>query len=180
MNENELSKRMYEEHMLLITSNLDEKVASQIIFNILNWSNESPNSTINIYLSSYSYDFVNTIAIYDVLKTINNPISILCVGSVGGYSTLFLTLAAKNERYIFKNTTISLNQPYAFLGVGSNQQTEVEIAAEEAKKERETYENILSESLKKPLKVIHNDVENDLELNVLDAIEYGLVDKILE
>lgn len=178
--DSKLRKKIKEEHIVFITSSLNAEQTSDIIFDILNWSEESPKSKINIYLSSFTFDFTNVITIYDVLKSINNPISVYCIGAIGGYATLFLACATKGRRFILKNTVISLNQPYASLQNGVNQQTEVEIVANEVKKEREIFEKILSEKLEKPIEEIHDNVENDHQFDAKEALEYGLVDYILE
>lgn len=175
-----LSKKIKDEHIVFITSSLNAEQTSDIIFDILNWSEESSKTKINIYLSSYTFSFTDAITIYDVLKNINNPICVYCIGAIGGYATLFLACATKGKRFILKNTVISLNQPYASFQGGVNQQTEVEIVANEVKKERETFEKILSEKLEKTIDEIHNDVENDRQFNAKEALEYGLIDYILE
>lgn len=93
---------------------------------------------------------------------------------------LIFSYCYKRRRYALKNTDISLDQPYAFLENGSNQQTEVEIVAKEVKRERDTFEEILSEKFNKPIEVIHEDVEYDRHFTAKEALEYGLIDKILE
>lgn len=175
-----IQEKIRENHIIFITSSLNEEATSNIIFDILQWSNESSKTRINIYLSSHTFDFINAIAIYDALETIDNPISVYCIGSIGGFAALFLAIATKGERYALKNTDISLDQPYAFLEGGNNQQTEVEIVANEVKRERDTFEKILSEKLNKPIEVIYKDVENDRQFSAKEALEYGLIDKILE
>ena len=175
-----IQEKIKENRIIFITSSLNEKSTSNIIFDILKWSNESPKEKINIYLSSHTYDFINAIAIYDALETIDNPIAVYCIGSIGGFASLFLAIATKGERYALKNTDISLDQPYAFLENGNNQQTEVEIVAKEVKRERDTFEEILSEKFNKPIEVIHEDVEYDRHFTAKEALEYGLIDKILE
>ena len=177
--ERTLKEKLDESHILFITSDLNAESASEIIFKILKWSNESPKEEIKLYISSETYDFVNAVAIYDVLNNISNPISAFCIGHVGGYATLFLAVATKGKKYALKHTTISLNQPYGFLGSGTNQQTEVEIEARETLHQRITFEEILSKQLGIDLKMIHEDVEADKEFSALEAQKYGLIDEVL-
>ena len=175
-----LEDKIEESHIVFITSNLNAESASNIILDIMRWNKESKEVEINIYLSSRSYDFVNVVAIYDVLTNIENPISVFCIGYVGGFAPLIIAAASKGKRYGLKHTTISLNQPFGYLSNESNQQTEIEIEARETTKVRNIFEKILSEKLNKDIKVIHNDVEIDKEFNIDEAKNYGLIDVILE
>ena len=179
MDEKTLKEKILENHIIFITSGLDGQEASEIIFRIMQWSNSSPECEINIYLSAQTYDFINAIAIYDVLCNIPNPISVFCIGYVGGFAPLFLAVATKGRRYALKHTLFGLNQPYGFLGSGANQQTEVEIEAKETTKQRETFEEIISTKLNIPLGKLHDDMEMDTELNAEEAKQYGLIDEVL-
>lgn len=175
-----LAEKIDENKIIFLTSKLSEQDTSEIILKLMKWSNDCPSETINLYITSANYNFINAIAIYDVLVQIKNPIAAYCIGYVGGFSLLFLSVAKKGQRYALEHTTFSLNQPYGSINSGENQQTEVEINANETTKERNEFEEILSKDLNKPLNEIHNDCEVEKELNAKEAQEYGLIDYILE
>lgn len=178
--ETTLKENLAKNNVIFITSNLDEQSTANIIFNIMQWTEVSSDKPFNIYLSSQYNSFDNIITIYDVLEKVKNPISIFCIGAVGGFAILFLSLANNSKRYALKHTSFSLNQPNAVFTSGANQQTEVDIIANEATRQREILENILSTNLHKEKSIIHNDVEIDKVLTASEALEYGLIDAILE
>ena len=172
--------KVNENHIVFIHSGLGADGTNKAILNIMQWSKASKDIEINLYVSAASWDYVNTMALYDILSNIENPVAVYCMGYVGGYSTVLLAAASKGKRYALKHTTISLNQPYGSIQSGANQQTEVEIEANEISKERKDYEEILAKSLNKPLDEIHQRVEIDQEFSAQEAKEYGLIDEVLE
>ena len=178
--EKTIEQKIDENRIIFITSELNEKVTSDIIFNIMKWSEESIGNEINIYLSSSSRNFTNAIAIYDVLERIENPIRVFSLGHVGGFALLFLTIASKGNRFALKHTTFSFDQPLVLFQGGANQQTKVEIITNEASREREIVENILSERLNKSLEEIHNLFDEANQFNAEEALKFGLIDEILE
>ena len=159
---------------------MNAKDTNEAILNIMSWGKASKDIEINLYVSASSWDFVNTMALYDVLVNVNNPIAVYCLGHVGAFSTVLLAAASKGKRYALKHTVISLNQPYGSIQNGVNQQTEVEIEAKEISSERKVFEDILAASLNKPFDTIHQDVEVDKKLSAEEAKAYGLIDVILE
>lgn len=177
--EKTLKEKIEESHIIFLTSGLDAEQASEAILDIMRWNKESEDIEINIYLSSQSFDFVNTLAVFDVLNNVKNPKSVFCIGYVGGFAPIILATASKGKRYALKHSTICLNQPYGSISTGSNQQTEVEIEAQETTKQRNTYEQILAGFLKKDVSEIHNDVEIDREFKAEEALKYGLIDVVL-
>lgn len=175
-----LEERINENHIVFITSDLDPESASEIIFNLMKWSNESDKTEINIYLSSVTNNFIDAIAVYDVLCTIKNPINVFCIGLVGGFATLFIASATKGRRFALSHTVIRFEQPYGAIQDTSSQQTEVEITARETSKQRQVFEEVLSEKFEMPREKIHSLVENNQEFSVKLAKETGFIDEILE
>ena len=178
--EKSLKERIIENHIIFITSELNPQTSSEIIFDIMQWSGESEKIEINLYLSSNTFNFIDAIAIYDVLCNIKNPINVFCIGYVGGFAPLFIAAATKGRRYMLKHSTISFNQPYGSLRSGSNQQTEIEIEATETTKQRTIYEEILSEKLGMSLDKVHEYTEKDKEFDAKAAKQAGLIDQVLE
>ena len=175
-----LEERIKENHIVFITSELDPESASEIIFNLMQWSSESDTTEINIYLSSVTNNFIDAIAVYDVLSTIKNPINVFCIGLIGGYATLFIAAATKGKRFALNHTVIRFEQPYGAIRNISNQQTEVEIEARETSKQRQVFEEVLSEKFKIDPEKIHDLVENNQEFPAKMAKESGFIDEILE
>ena len=175
-----IDEKIQENHIIFIHSQMNAAQTNKVIMNLMSWNRASEKIEINIYLSAQAWDFVNTMAIYDVLKNINNPITIFCIGDVRGLATVLLTTASKGKRYALKHTVFHIDQPFGGIDAGSVQQTEVEIAAREATLERDTFEAILAEAFNKPIAQIHEDAEMRRKLTAQEALEYGLIDEILE
>ncbi len=177
--EQELIKKIEDEHIIFITSGLRSETAGEIILKLKKWNYENPNKEIKIYLASSNFDFTNTISIFDYLEKIDNPVSIFCIGFVGGYSTLFLGLPKNIKRYALKHTEFSLNEPLGFLN-SSNQQTEVEIIAKDVTRIKNKFESILSTKLNKSIEELHQDIVSNKKMSAKEALEYGLIDYVLE
>ena len=175
-----LEDKINDNHIVFITSKMSPKQVSETILKILGWSEIDDEQVINIYLTGecrYSLDYL---AIYDVLNSINNPINVFCFGLVSGYTMIFLALPHRGKRYGLRHGAFELAQPYGSMSFGVNQETEIGIEAKRLSEDRAVFEEILSKGLNKPLEVIHQDVENDHEMTAEEALEYGLIDEILE
>lgn len=175
-----LDDKIQENHIVFIYSDMKAEATNKAILDIMSWSKASKDIEINVYLSAQSMGFVNTMAIYDVLASIENPISVFCLGKVGLYSTVLLAAATKGKRYALKHTVISLNQPYGFIDSGTNQQTEVEIEYKRIARERNVFEQIIADSLNKSIEEIHQYVDADTDFSALEAKQFGLIDEVLE
>lgn len=175
-----INDKIKENHIIFLTSGMDAKATNEAILDIMSWNKASKDIEINLYISACSLDFINTMALYDVLNSIDNPIAAYCLGHVGGFSTAFITLAKPGKRYALKHTVISLNQPMGMIQTGVNQQTEVEIEAIETSKQRKVFEELLAKALNKPFDEIHQLVEIDKEFIASEAKEYGFIDEVLE
>lgn len=175
-----LEEKIQENHIIFVHSEMNAAQTNKVIMNLMSWNRESEKSEINVYLSAEAWDFINTFAIYDVLKKINNPINIFCIGIIRGLAPVLLDTASKGHRYALKHTLFYLDQPFGGIDAGSVQQTEVEIVARETTLERNTYEEILANMTNKPIEEIHKDTESKRELTAEEAKAYGLIDEILE
>ncbi len=178
--EKSLNDKLLENHVIFITSDLNESTAASIINSLMLWSEDASKPEISIYVSSYTNNFDDAITIYDVLEKIDNPLSIYTIGNIGGFALLFLAFPSKGKRYALKHTLFSIDQPSAVIKGGGSQQTEVGIIAKETTRQRAIFENILSNNLAKPLDIIHNDAELGKKLDAEEALKYGLIDVILE
>ena len=178
--EQELIKKIEENHIIFIKSELTLSDASNIIFRLMNWGKNEPDQEIKLFVSSECHVFTNIIAIYDVLKTIPNPISVYCIGKVAGFAVILLAAANKKSRYILKHTVITLEQPVGFVESGPNQETELSIESNNLIEERKIFEEIMSESFNIDIKKLHELCDDDTELDAKEALKLGLVDYILE
>lgn len=177
---NPLIQKLYENGIIVITTNVGPEATSSTIQAILNLNAMDPFKEIHLYISSGSRDFVNILALYDTLTSIANPIYGYAIGGVAACSVLLLAACDKGKRFILKNTEVCLDEIYGFLDSGVNQQTEMELLNKETTRQKEIFETLLAKHTGRSIEEIHRDCVASKVFNAEEAIEYGLVDHVLE
>lgn len=177
MEEKKLSEKLLENGIFIITSDINEQTAHNLIFALLDYSASNPDKEIKLYISSGSYDYLNVFAIYDVVKSLPNPVSSYAIGGISEMSLVFTCLGNKGKRYALKNTVFYFSEVVGVLGEG--QQTDIEILAKDTMRTRIAFESILSEATGKTVEQIHKDLVNGIKLNADEAKEYGLIDEVM-
>ena len=175
-----LEDKINDNHIIFITSEMNSKQISDAILSILAWSEMDEKLEINLYLTGECHYLLNYMALYDVLSSVNNPVNVFCFGVISAYGSIFLALPNKGKRYALRHGSIEFQQPYGAMNYGVNQETEIAIEAEKVSEERRLFEEILSKGINKPLETIHHNVEIEREFTAEEALEYGLIDEILE
>ena len=118
--------------------------------------------------------------LYDTIRSIPNVVSGIGMGAVANYSALLLAGCKKGSRFALNHCRFTIEQPYGALHDGTNQQTEIAIAAREVSLEREVMEELFVLHTGQSLDKVHSDIELGLELDARQAVEYGLVDEVIE
>ena len=175
----ELALKLRDSRIIIVGGTIASSNASGLIFDLLTLDADDDTKPIQLYIFSSYGAYLDVMAVYDTIKRIHAPVRGICIGSLTNYSALLLASCNKGERFALKHSTISLSQPYTGLQAGGNQQTEILIAAKEARLEREVFEEALAAETGTSLEKIHADCENGIELNAEQAINYGIVDKVL-
>lgn len=174
-----LNEELTKNGIFLLTSNIDNSV-KDIVLELLNFKANNPTQEIKLYISAYApRNYFNVFALFDVLTSMDNPISTYAIGAVGDLAILLLALGNKGKRYILKNTKLFLSEVINISGSGE-QQTEIDIAVKETSRAREIFEEGLAKYTGKDIKTIHQDLVDAKELTSKEAIEYGLVDEVIE
>lgn len=175
----DLEKKLFESRVIIVGGYIDSDVAGYVVLRLLQMSAESDTDEIQMFIGSVSGNYLDVLAIYDTMRSLSNPISGTGIGAVGNYAAILLAGCNKGSRCCLCHCKFSLEQPYGSLKTGSNQQTEIAIAASEVRLERETMESLLALHTGKSVDDIHNDLEFGIELNAEQAKEYGLIDYII-
>lgn len=176
---NPLFEKLYNNGIIIITSNMSPESTGDTIQAILNWNATDPFKELHFYISSTSPSFTNVLALYDTMTSISNPIYGYAIGAVANCSVLLLAACDKGKRFILKNTRINLNEIYAALDNGANQQTEVELLNQEATEQKDIFESLLAKHTGQEIEKIHQDCLLKTSLTAEEARAYGLVDHIL-
>jgi ATP-dependent Clp protease protease subunit len=163
--------------IVLVSTPINDQTASLTVAQLIHLSNEDPEAPIQMYISSPGGVVYAGLGIYDTMKMIPNQISTVAVGFTASFGTVLLTAGTKGHRYALPNATIHMHQP---LGGAQGQASDIEIQANEILRLKKRLNEILAECTAQPLEKIEQDTNRDMYLNAESAVEYGLVDHVLE
>jgi len=168
---------LLKERIVFLGTQIDDQVANVIVAQLLFLSREDPDREIQMYINSPGGVIYSGLAIYDTMQMIPNPISTVAVGVTASFGTVLLTAGTKGRRYALPNATIHMHQP---LGGSQGQATDIEIQTKQILRLRTLLNNIMAKHTGKSVDVIKQDTERDFYLDAQQAVEYGLVDQVLE
>ena len=165
------------ERIIFLGTPIDDQVANVIVAQLLFLNREDSEREIQMYINSPGGVIYSGLAIYDTMQMISNPISTVAVGVTASFGTVLLTAGTKGRRYALPNATIHMHQP---LGGAQGQATDIEIQTKQILRLRTLLNDIMAKHTGKPVDVIKQDTERDFYLDAQQAVEYGLVDQVLE
>jgi len=168
---------LLKERIIFLGTPIDDQVANVIVAQLLFLNHEDSEKEIHMYINSPGGIVYAGFAIYDTMKMISNPISTFAVGVTASFGTVLLTAGTKGHRYALPHATIHMHQP---MGGAQGQATDIEIAARQILRQKALLNNILATHTGQPLEVIERDTDRDFYLDAKSAVEYGLVDQVLE
>lgn len=172
----DIYSRLLKDRIVFIGSEINDEVANSVIAQLLFLEAENPEKEIFIYINSPGGNITSGLGIYDTMQFISSDISTICVGQAASMAAVLLAAGTKGKRYSLPNARIIIHQPYGGI---KGQATDIEIKAKEILRMRENINNILTLHTKQTKKKIQNDVERDFIMTPSQAIEYGIVDKML-
>src|SRR5512134_1680640 len=165
------------ERIIFLGTPTDEQVANLIVAQLLYLNHEDPEKEIQMYINSPGGVIYAGLAIYDTMQMISNPISTVAVGVTASFGTVLLAAGTKGRRYALPNATIHMHQP---LGGAQGQATDIEIQAKQILRLKALLLGIMAKHTGQPLEVIERDSDRDYYLEAKGAVDYGLVDQVLE
>ena len=172
----DIYSRLLEDRIVFIGGEINTDVANSVIAQLLFLEGKEQNKDIFLYINSPGGEIDAGLAIYDTMNYINCDVSTICVGLCASMAAVLLGAGKKGKRYALKNSKIMIHQP---LGGARGQASDIKIVADQIIKAKETINNILAEETGKSVEKIENDTNRDYYLTSQDAIEYGIIDKIL-
>ena len=164
------------ERIIFVGTPIDDQVANVVVAQLLYLSREDADREISMYINSPGGQIYSGLAIFDTMRMIPNKISTVAVGVTASFGTVLLTAGTKGHRYALPHATIHMHQP---LGGAQGQASDIEIQAKEILRLKARLNEIMSESTGQPIDVIERDTERDFYMSADQAVEYGLVDKVL-
>ena len=172
----DIYSRLLKDRIIIISGEIDDASSNTVVAELLYLDSINHND-INIYINSPGGSVTAGMAIYDTMNFIESDVSTICVGMAASMGAFLLSSGKKGKRYALENSEIMIHQP---LGGVQGQATEIKIAAERILKLKEKLNIILSKNTGKHLNQVEQDTERDYYLSSKEALDYGIVDKILE
>ncbi|MEY3312124.1 MAG: hypothetical protein RL348_1467 [Bacteroidota bacterium] len=173
----DIYSRLLKDRIIFIGTPIDDHVASLTVAQLLFLESEDPTKDINIYINSPGGSVTAGMAIYDTMQFVRPDISTICVGMAASMAQVLLCAGTKGKRYVLPNSRIMMHQP---LGGTQGQATDIEIYTKEMLRIREMLYTIISKHTGKDQKTILKDADRDNYMSAVQAVDYGIVDKILE
>ena len=163
--------------IIFLGTPINDQVANVTVAQLLYLNQEDRESPISMYINSPGGQVYAGLAIYDTMQMIPNPIATYAVGVTASFGTVLLAAGTKGLRYALPNATIHMHQPH---GGAQGQASDIEIQAREVLRLRSNLNSILAQQTGQPLEVIERDTDRDYWMDANAAVEYGLVDEVLE
>jgi ATP-dependent Clp protease, protease subunit len=165
------------ERIVILGSPINDQIANVVIAQLLYLDREDPDKDISLYIHSPGGVINAGLAIYDTMQLIRPQVSTICIGIAASMATILLTAGAKGKRFALPHSTIHMHQA---LGGVQGQAADIEIAAKEIMRLEDIIRNIMVKHTGQPMERIVHDTDRDFYLNPEQAIEYGLIDQVLD
>ena len=172
----DIYSRLLKERIIFIGTPIDDYVASLTIAQLLFLQSEDPNKDISVYINSPGGSVSAGLAIYDTMQFVKPDISTICVGMAASMAQVLLCAGAAGKRYALPNSRIMMHQP---LGGTQGQTTDIEIYTKEMLRIRDTLYSIIEKHTGKSYATIKADADRDNYMSPQEALDYGLIDKIM-
>ncbi len=173
----DIYSRLLKERIVFLGEEVNQVTANLVVAQLLFLESEDPSKDINLYINSPGGSVTAGNAIYDTMQYIKCDVSTICIGMAASMGAFLLAGGAKGKRMALPNAEIMIHQPS---GGTQGQATEIQIAAEHILRTKKRLNTILSENTGKPYDVIAEDTERDNWMTAEEALEYGLIDSIVE
>ena len=173
----DIFSRLLNDRIIMLNDQVDNASASIIIAQLLFLEGQDPNKDIYFYINSPGGSVSAGLAIYDTMQYIKCDVSTICIGMAASMGAFLLAAGAKGKRMALPNREIMIHQP---LGQAQGQATDILIHAKHIEKTRNTLNTILAERTGRSLEEIQRDTERDNFMSAKEAMEYGLIDKVIE
>ncbi len=172
----DIFSRLLNDRIIVLSDEVNDATASIVVAQLLYLEGQDAEKDISLYINSPGGSVTAGMAIYDTMQYIKCDVSTICIGMAASMGAFLLSSGAKGKRYALPNSEIMIHQP---LGGARGQATEIKIVADHILKTREKLNRILAENTGKSIDDIARDTERDNYLTAQEAMEYGLVDKVI-
>ncbi|MED9968749.1 MAG: ATP-dependent Clp endopeptidase proteolytic subunit ClpP [Ruminococcus sp.] len=173
----DIYSRLLNDRIIMLHDEVNSASASVVVAQLLYLESQDPTKDISLYINSPGGSVTDGFAIYDTMQYIKCDVSTICMGMAASMGAFLLSAGTKGKRLALPNSTIMIHQP---LGGYKGQATDMEIHTKYMLDTKARLNQILSENTGKPLDVVKNDTERDNFMTAQQALEYGLIDKVID
>ena len=176
----DIFSRLLNDRIIMLSDQVNDATASLVVAQLLYLEGQDNEKDISLYINSPGGSITAGMAIYDTMQYIKCDVSTICMGMAASMGAFLLSSGTKGKRLALPNSEILIHQPLIAGGGISGQCTDIKIHSDHMVYTRNKLNEILSKNTGKPLDVIERDTERDNYLTAQEAMEYGLIDKVIE
>src|SRR5213080_459935 len=173
----DIYSRLLKERIIFLGTPIDDGVANVVMAQLLHLESMDPDRDISIYINSPGGSFTALTAIYDTMQFIRPEIQTVCLGQAASAAAVLLASGTKGKRFALPNSRILIHQPYS---EGGGQGSDIEIQAREILRMRALLETLIARHTGRSEEQVRSDIERDKILTAADAVEYGLIDEVIQ
>lgn len=173
----DIYSRLLKDRIVFIGQEIEDGMANLVIAQLLFLESEDPDRDVSLYINSPGGIVTSGLAIYDTMQYIKCPVSTICTGQAASMAAVLLAGGDKGKRIVLPNARIMIHQPH---GGARGQAVDIKIQADEMLRTRKTLNEILVRHTGQPMERIEQDTDRDFFMSASEAVEYGLVDKVIE
>jgi ATP-dependent Clp protease protease subunit len=172
----DIYSRLLKENVIFVVGQVEDYMANLIVAQLLFLESENPDKDIHLYINSPGGSVTAGMAIYDTMQFIKPDVSTMCIGQAASMGALLLAGGAKGKRFCLPNSRMMIHQP---LGGYQGQATDIEIHAKEILDMKQRLNEIMAYHTGRPIEEVEKDTDRDNFLTASQAVEYGLIDKVI-
>ena len=173
----DIYSRLLKDRIIFLGEEVNDASASIVVAELLFLESEDPSKDIHLYINSPGGSVTAGMAIYDTMQYIKCDVSTICIGMAASMGAFLLAGGAKGKRYALPNSEIMIHQPS---GGSKGMASDIKIVADEILKTKAKLNSILAQNTGKPIEVIERDTDRDNYMSAQEAVEYGLIDSVVE
>jgi len=172
----DIYSRLLKDRIIMLSGEVNDQVASSIVAQLLFLEAQDPDKDIYFYINSPGGVITSGLSIFDTMNYIKPDIVTICIGQAASMGAFLLSAGTKSKRYALPNSRIMIHQPS---GGAQGQSTDIQIQAQEIQRVKDTLNEIMADNCGKTAKELEIDTERDNFMSSQEAMEYGLIDKVL-
>ena len=175
----DIFSRVLNDRIIMLSDQVNDATASLVVAQLLYLESQDTEKDISLYINSPGGSITSGMAIYDTMQYIKCDVSTICIGMAASMGAFLLAAGAKGKRFALPNSEIMIHQPLISGGL-SGQCTDIKIQSDHLVRTRQKMNEMLAANTGKPLEQVQIDTERDNYMSAQEALEYGLIDKVIE